>query len=353
MMETEAEEIFENCLSINNELSGLPNSAGLVFFADSQNLPIVLLTTANIKRAVKTKLAEKIDPSTSLGTMPNKRADLKSITAIFFYSPCRCKFRLAIKHLDAAKKIFGQKYKDYIKLVSPYFIQINLQGKFPLPAITKKPSLENEIIGPFAGMKSAGCFLKVIEDAFGLCKRGDLVHNPAAAKSCPYLQMAGCAAVCSGKTSPAEYANLVKAAFDAAEQPAETIEKMQKQMQAAAKELNFESAGALKKKIEKLSALNKPCYRWTGNLKKLRIVHIEKLGKTKKQVYAAFAINPVQITDMGDLTFADDDEKNKFIANAFDRCGSFDNPAEDFLERFAIVSYFLYRTKPAGLWLRK
>ena len=201
------------------------------------------MTTANIKRTIKNKLAEQ--------EQKTKRADLKSITAKIYYSPCQCKFRLAVKHLNAVKKIFGQNYKDYITLVLPWYIQIDLSKKIPFFSVTRKPAPEGEILGPFPGQKSATVFLKTLEDVFKLCKRSDLVNNPALAASCPYLQMDACVGICGGKINPENYRTLLKAAFEAGAIPVKTIENFQAQMQIAAKELKFENAAQLKKKIEK------------------------------------------------------------------------------------------------------
>ncbi len=356
------EEIFENCVLSDNDFQCLPSSAGFVLFTDSQDRPIALLTTANIKRTVKTKLAEKIDPSTSLRTRPTKRADLKSITAKIYYTICPCKFRLVVKHFDAARKVFGQNYKEHIKLVLPWFIKIDLSDKFASFSITKKPTLKTneEIIGPFAGQRAATAFLKAIEDAFKLCKRSDLLRqaqdNQQAAQSCPYLQMDACVGVCGGKISSEDYRSLLKEAFEAAERPTETIEKFEIEMQTAAKELNFEKATELKKMIEKLSALKKQTYRWTGDLKKLKIVHIDMSfkvrpegAKKKVQTYAVFVMDFFNIIDLGDFTLDNPDliyeAINKNLGN------SSQDICDEIIERFSIASYFLYRSKPAGLWL--
>ena len=274
-MKPEAEEIFENCLSLDDKPIDLPNAAGLVLFADSQDRPIALLTAANIKRVAKTKLAEKIES--------NKRADLKSITAKIYYSPCRCKFRLAVKHFDAVKKIFGQNYKDHITLVLPWFIKIDLSEKIPFFSVTKKPGFKNneKTSGPFPGQKSAITFLKTLEDAFGLCRKSEIVNNPTLAASCPYLQMDACVGVCAGKITAEEYKNIIQAAFEAGVNPTNAIEQLQQQMKIASKELKFEKAAGLKKKTDKLSVLKKQNYRWTGDLKNLKIVHIDNSVKIK------------------------------------------------------------------------
>jgi excinuclease UvrABC nuclease subunit len=349
-MESPAEEIFENSIILDDKPIDLPNAAGLVLFADSLDRPIALLTAANIKRVAKTKLAEKIEP--------NKRADLKSITAKIYYSPCRCKFRLAVKHFDAVKKIFGQNYKDHITLVLPWFIKIDLSEKIPFFSVTKKPTFKNneKTLGPFPGQKSAITFLKALEDAFGLCRKCELVNNPILAASCPYLQMDACVGVCAGKITAEEYKNIIQEAFEAGVNPTNTIEQLQQQMKIASKELKFEKAASLKKKIDKLSVLNKQTYRWTSDLKNLKIVHIDKSAKVKPegskkkvQTYAVFIINFFNIIDLGDFTLDNTDS----IYEAINK--NLRNPSQDvsdkIIERFSIASYFLYRSKPSGLWL--
>jgi excinuclease UvrABC nuclease subunit len=366
-METRAEEIFENSIPLDDKLLNLPTSAGLVFFVDSQNSPIALLTTANIRRTVKNKLAEKIEKT--------KRADLKSITAKIYYTICPCKFRLAVKHLNAVRKIFGQNYKDYITLVLPWFIQTDLNKKIPSFCVTRKPTPKEEILGPFPGQKAATVFLKTLEDAFRLCKRSDLVNNLTLAASCPYLQMDACVGVCGGKISPEEYQVIIKEAFEAGVNPAKTIEGFQAEMQTAAKELNFEKAAQLKKKIEKLSTLKNRAYKWTGDLKKLKIVHIDKSkrikpfdtaqgrpeGSKKKvqtlrlrsgQAYAVFVMDFFNIIDLGDFALGNPDLICEAISKNLNNISNTSGKISDeIIERFSIVSYFLYRSKPSGLWV--
>ncbi|MGA2915580.1 MAG: UvrB/UvrC motif-containing protein [Sedimentisphaerales bacterium] len=352
-MESPTDQIFENYISPDN-LTDLPSSAGLVLFTDNQNLPILLLSAANIRRAAKTKLAERAEKT--------KKADLKSITAKIYYKTCPCKFRLSIEHYKAAKLIFASNYKDHIIFVYPWFIKADLNNKIPFFSITPKPSFNNgeKTLGPFTSQKSASGFLNALEDAFKLCRRNDLVHNPQHASGCPYLQMDACCGVCSGKISPDEYKNIMNDAFGTGAEPAKTIENLRTDMQTASKELNFEKAAELKRKIEKLSALKNPSYKWTADLEKLKIVHIDKAGKIKPQnskkkiqTHAVFVMNFFEIIDLGNFLIDDKDKIYEAIQNALNKLnGPQESGGTEILERFAIISYFLYRSKPAGLWLK-
>ncbi len=347
-------EIFENWIS-PDKLTDLPSSAGLVLFADNQDSPILLLSVANIRRAAKNKLAEQIEKT--------KKADLKSITAKVYYKTYPCKFRLALEHYNAVKKIFASNYKDHIAFVRPRFIETDLNEKIPFFSITRKPFFKNgeKVLGPFPSQKSAAVFLKTIEDVFKLCKRNDLVNNPQQSASCPYLQMDACCGVCGGKINPQDYQNIAKEAFAAGAAAAKQIEKFGADMQRASKELNFEKAAELKKKIEKLSALKKQTYRWTGNLEKLKIVHIDKSAKIKqqdskkkKQSFAVFVMDFFEIIDLGDFVIENIDKIAETIEDAMAKLNNSRQETNDsakILERFAIISYFLYRTNPPGLWI--
>jgi hypothetical protein len=393
------DKLFDNCI-LADKLTELPSSAGLVLFADSQDIPILLLTAANIRRTVKNKLTQQDEKT--------KRADLKSITAKIYYTVCPCKFRLALEHYKAVKKIFPSNYKDHETLVYPAFIKIDLSEKIPFFSVTKRPAFNEgeKILGPFSGQKAAAVFLSTLEDTFRLCRKSEFVNNPAQAASCPYLQMDACCGVCGGKVSPEDYRVIIKDAFEAGAKPEKTIERLGADMQTAAKELNFEQADEIKRKIEKLSTLKKQtyphtnfssirtcskssakisiqhsqtnrhsgkigvgAYRWTGNLKKLKIVHIDKSAKIKpfdcvqgrpqdskkkKQTYAVFAMNFFEIIDLGDFVI----ESIEKIAEAIETATAKLNigrqescDSVEILEQFAIVSYFLYRTKPSGLWI--
>ncbi|MGB8225812.1 MAG: UvrB/UvrC motif-containing protein [Sedimentisphaerales bacterium] len=360
-------ELFDNCI-LPDKLSELPSSAGLVLFADSQDLPILLLSAANIRRAAKNKLAEPFDTSTKLSADKlragkTKKADLKSITAKIYCETCHCKFRLALEHYKAVKKIFASNYKDHISFVYPWFIEIDFNEKIPFFSITRKPAFKSgeKILGPFSSQKSAAVFLNTLEDAFKLCKRSDLAGNPQRAAGCPYLQMNACCGVCGGKIRPQDYQNIIKDAFEAGVEPAKQIEKLGAEMQRAAKDLNFESAAELKKKIEKLSTLKKQTYRWTGDLEKLKIVHIDKSvkikaqdSKKKKQTYAVFVMNFFEVIDIGDFVIDDSSKITEIIENTLLKLNGGQQNAGDnseILERFAIISYFLYRTNWPGLWV--
>jgi hypothetical protein len=67
------------------------------------------------------------------------------------------------------------------------------------------------------------------------------------------------------------------------------------------------------------------------------------------QTYAVFIINFSDIIDLGDFTLDNPDliyeTINKNLRNVSQGI------SDEIIERFSIASYFLYRSKPSGLWL--
>jgi excinuclease UvrABC nuclease subunit len=349
-MENRYAEIFEKIFLPQDNYSALPASAGLILFSDDRGKPIQLLTAANIRNAVKNKLIEQTEKS--------KRTDLKNITAKIYYSACQCRFRLALQHLAAVKKIFGENYKAHITLVYPWFIKVNFADKTPFFSITKKPLFKTgeKFLGPFPSQKSTTDFIKAIQDAFKLCKRPDIANNSELAKSCPYLQMDSCCGLCAGAISADEYLQITKDAFAAGANPSGEMENLQRQMAESAKKLNFEQAAELKKKIEKLSILKKQTYKWTSDLEKFKIVHTDKSAKikqkgirAKKQTLAVFVMNFFDVIDLGDFLADEQAQISQAVENALCRLKNDFNEIET-LERFSVISYFLYRTGSTGLW---
>ena len=108
--------------------------------------------------------------------------------------------------------------------------------------------------------------------------------------------------------------------------------------------------------------MKKQTYRWTSDLKKLKIVHIDKSAKikqegtkAKKQTFAVFVMNFSEIIDLGDFVIESVEKISEGIENVLSKIRF---PSEnisdetELVEKFSIISYFLYRTNPSGLWLR-
>lgn len=359
-MNASFEQFFENSISISEDcdfesaITLLPSCKGVIFFAGHDDLPILLLTTANIRQTGKTRLAESIDAENHT----TKKANLRDITAKIYYLRCFSEFMAVWQHYKIAKQIFPDSYLKLLNLGSMDYVSISLSDEWPdftiagTPRTKKKDSI---IFGPFVNHKSANEFIKILCDSLSLCRRTDLVSNMDRAKACPYLQMSTCPAPCVGNISRQEYRKRIELAIQAGSgnlQPA--IDFLKEMMSGHAQSLNFELANDVKRKIAMLEQISPAVYRWTTKLEDLRILHIAKSAKlkiadSKKRVqsYDVFLVKGTSLFEFAKVTLSSMPQLLEEIESIMH--SSDEGECDPLL--YNILGRFLYRSSLPGIWL--
>ncbi len=356
-----ARQLFEACLDIDparqtvQELKVLPAQKGVILFADPEDKPIQLLLTANIRRTAAARL---FPPEATSAT---KRADITQITRRIHYTICYNDFRTSLQFYTIAGVLYPDTYAEMLALPKQTFVRIDPGAKWPFFTLTESlraGDSEERIFGPFPTRKSAGRFVGALQGAFRLCQRPDLVDIPEKARSCPYLQMGTCPAPCVGNISRGEYLGQIEGAIAAAEGDIEPCrERIEARMKQLAGEMEFEQAEMAKKRIEQLEVLTTGAYRWTGDLRRLGLLHIDRSAKVaqegkkrKVQCYAAFLIRYGQVTVFHDFTL---DKMGGLCRSLQAKLAQEPGPSgrNRLGELMSLLSYFLYRSKQPGIWL--
>ena len=355
------DELFDDCLQIDpasqtaEDLRPLPACKGVLLFADKALAPIQLLTAANIRRTV----AHRLFPQDL--QVVKKRADISLITRKIYSCRCYNDFGSALKHYQIAKALYPDTYSEQLTLGKQSYVKINAAAKWPFFSLADRPAVgaKENVFGPFPSRKAVAEFIQILQDAFSLCKRPDLLAGGQNFASCPYLQMASCCAPCVGKIGRDEYLRYIEDAISAAAGNVEEyILKLKDQMQQLAKARAFEQAQLVKKRLDRLKLLGRSDYQWTGKLADLAILHIDRAakvaseGKKRKtiQTYAAFLIKAGCIRQLDDFTL----EKLGEFYKSF--LGQLAAPAdctdsETLKEHLSLLAYHLYRSKPRGIWI--
>jgi hypothetical protein len=354
------EELFDDCLQIDpvaqtaEDLRPLPTCKGVLLFADKALAPIQLLIAANIRRTATHRLFPQ-DP-----TVIKRRANISLITRKIYCCRCYNDFGSALKHYRIAKVLYRDTYSEQLTLPKQSYVKIKASAKWPFFSLTDRSSdLDGEnVFGPFPSRKAAAEFIQILQDAFGLCKRPDLLAGGQNFASCPYLQMGSCCAPCVGKMARDEYLRYIEDAISAAAGDVQKqTAKLKDQMQELAKARAFEQAQLIKKRLGRLKLLGRSDYQWTGKLGDLVILHIDRAakvaseGKKRKtiQTYAAFLIKAGCIGQLGDFALEDLGEFYKsFLAQLSGPAAWADS--ETLKEQLSLLAYHLYRSKPRGIW---
>jgi excinuclease UvrABC nuclease subunit len=354
------EELFDDCLQIDpasqtaEDLKPLPACKGVLLFADNTLKPIQLLTAANIRRTAAHRLFPQDLP------VIKRRADISRIVSRIYCCRCYNDFGSALKHYQIAKALYPGTYSEQLTLPRQSYVKINAAAKWPFFSLADKPAGlgGQNVFGPFPSRKAATEFVKILQDAFGLCKRPDLLAAGQNFASCPYLQMASCCAPCVGKIGRDEYLRYIADAISAAAGNAQKqTAKLKDQMQELAGRRAFEQAQLVKKRLDRLKLLGRSDYQWTGKLGDLAILHIDRsakiasAGKRKMtRTYAAFLITAGCIRQLGDFTLEKIGEFHKsFLAQLAGPANRTD--PKQTAEKLALLAYHLYRSKPRGIWI--
>ncbi len=356
-------ELFEGCLRINParqrlemllEPEPLPAKKGVLLFADKDDRPIQLLIAANIRRTAAAKLFPQ-DPAAV-----KKHANIASITRKIYYLCCYNDFKCLLKHYQIAKTLYPDSYTKIITFPRQSYVKITPGAKWPFFSLTDKPSISKteNFFGPFPTRRSAGQFIHILQNVFGLCQRPGLLESGKDTSSCTYLQMNSCPAPCIGKTSRSEYLNWIEDAVAAAKgNLRRQKEKMLGQMKKLAEQREFEQADIVKKSIRQLEKLNKETYRWTTEITKLSVLHIDRSAKIKiqgkrkkEQTFSAFVIRSGYIFELADFTLDNADAFYKSFMQCLTE-PAFGLSGEQLSDQLSFLGFSLYRSKPAGVWI--
>jgi len=357
------EELFDGCVTIDptcqseevfKELAALPACKGVILFADSNKKPIQFLTAANIRRTARSRL--NAQQSEQLTKTPN----ISEIACNIFYVCCYNDFESSITYYKTAKEIFPETYRKLVPKAKLNLVKINPSDDWPVFTYTSSPVLcgDEIVFGLFANRKSAREFIHILQEAFSLCKRPDISQDPQKARGCPYLQMETCAGACVGKISKTDYQKRIDQAIQAGRGETDAIKiSLCGEMERLSNSMQFELACKVKKQIELIELLDKPIYKWVGDLQRTSIMHVDLSAKvkiegqrSKKQLFKAYLLSKGNVFQLGN--FSIDTIDDLFISAECYTKQKDENKDVDLRSKLlSIFAVSLYRSKPSGIWL--
>ena len=268
------QQLFDGCLVISpyadlHEVTAdLPGTAGVSLFTNQDNLPILLLCGANLRRQVRRRLAQDKNAEKT------RRPQLRPVVRRIWFRRTYSAFETQWAYFHITRALYPDKYHEFFPGLEVWFLQVQPQAEWPFFAVTNQLGPGGNLYwGPFAAKKHAGSFLEIIQDIFNLCRCPHLLGATCEAGSCPYAQMNRCAAVHEGKVSAVQYRQVVNQAMDFLNRgSAETIDELRQKMKRLSADLKFEQAQQVKKQIEKGRKLLAPNYRWVMPLERFFVL---------------------------------------------------------------------------------
>ncbi len=329
-----------------------PRPAVYLLAADQK--PILLATTANLKRAIQMRLGAGADP---------RKTDYAAITTHVRWRYVGSALAASWWYYLAALCLYPANYRSLLSWRAPWFIRISGAGSDGIPSIeitNQLDSADAHAFGPFSARSSARAAADLIIELFDLCRYEEILRKAPHGQACAYKEMGKCPAPCDGSVPLHRYHDAVAEAAallrhigpacgphgDAAEiawYAASTQE-----MKRAAVQMEFRQAAKIKHKLEMFSdflATTPPSW---GPADRWKYVCLER-GKTRRWV-EPWIIEPGAVRRLHPV-----DAKQVMTDVPAFLDGLWTAPAISqrvpLVDSFALLTYHLNRSRDPGLYL--
>jgi len=236
--------------TLRNKANSLPESPGVYIMRDADEKIIYVGKSKKLKNRVTSYFSQ-------VHTSP-KTARMVSLVRDFDYILCKTEIE-ALTLENVLIKKHAPKYNIKLKDAKSYpYIKISAE-KYPKLTVTRdRNSGKGKYFGPYSSASAAYTALETVKKIFSLptCRRS-FPKDIGKERPCLYKDMGRCVAPCvKGSITAEEYSELVKSASHVLDgNISSTLKALTAEMLAAAEELNFERAAALRDSIEALKKL--------------------------------------------------------------------------------------------------
>jgi len=221
----------------------LPALGAVYLLSDADDTPIFLSVCENLRRVVPPRLAA--DSSDE----PTKRAKLGDITRRIRWKRTRGAFEGLLWHWRIARDIFPDRYASMLGFGPCALLRVDPAAAFPRFEPTNVIRDDGaRYFGPIPRRRDAEALVRLLEDAFDLCRDYDILQRTPNGDRCAYFDMGRCPAPCDGTAPMSIYRQSIDEALTFLLAPTEAnLTPVQRRMRVAAESLAFESAAAYKR----------------------------------------------------------------------------------------------------------
>ncbi len=239
-----------NLERLRDKANSLPTSPGVYIMKDSEGKIIYVGKSKKLKNRVSSYF---VGSSHTI-----KTARMVSLVRDFDYIVCSTEIE-ALSLENVLIKKHAPKYNIKLKDAKSYpYIKVTNEEYPHLYVTRERKSDRAKYFGPYSGTAPAHAALDAVTRIFGIpsCKR-TFPRDIGRERPCIYKDMDRCVAPCTGKVSPEEYRELVKAAERVLDGGGREVkEDIERRMLEASELLDFERAAALRDQLFSLDKLS-------------------------------------------------------------------------------------------------
>jgi excinuclease UvrABC nuclease subunit len=287
------------CLDVPADVSGevdlkaLPPRAGVFVLEDAEGGTLALATTANVRRAVATRLQP-------LATVegPTRKIDYRRLARTVRALSVGGAFEADWVYLQLARQRVPGAAALAMDRWQAWFAQCDPQAQFPQWTKTAHPARTSEgALAPFPDKHAAGRYLELLQDAFDLCRYHHILVQAPHGSACAYKEMGKCPAPCDGSVSMEHYRGQIRESIAFGATPIERYRRELEARLAASQVADDEQASRrCESLLERTAAATKPAFAHVGRLEEFRYAAVmpsEHMGWARLFVILGGWIAPV------------------------------------------------------------
>ncbi len=262
-----------------------------------------LIRTQNLQRRLQ-RLLGPADPA-------SKRLNLRDFARGIRYRLTGSPFEQTLTYYRHAKQIFPKRYRDLMRLRPPAVLKVNLRNAYPRCFVTRKIPVDQDGLpaggsyyGPFASRRSAEAFAERMLDFFKVRRCQIKIRRDPTFPGCLYSEMKMCLAPCFAGCTKEEYDVEVQRLVQFLETSGGSLRSaFEAEREKASEQLDFESAAALHKKVEKLDEVLRGRPELTRRIQDLDAVILQRAAE--EQAVGIYAILGGRLAEPFFLRFAE------------------------------------------------
>jgi excinuclease ABC subunit C len=234
-----------------------------------------LARTADLRRACERLLREP-DPA-------SKRLNLRAVASRARFRVTGSKLEQTLALYEQARMHFPRRYRALVRLRPPAVLKVNLKNEYPRCYVTRRIRADGGFyFGPFSSRRAAEAFSEGFLDLFKIRRCQIKIRRDPAYPGCIYSEMKMCLAPCFAGCSKEDYdAEVVQVVETLATSGAALTERLQRDRAAASDALDFERAGSLHKRIEKVSGVLRGLPEISRRIEELDAVILQRSAEEK------------------------------------------------------------------------
>ena len=331
--------------------AGVPAKPAVYACLTATGCPIVVATTANLRRALQSRLLSQ--PATTA------RANYAEITDTVRYRRVGSAFAASWWYYRTVRSLFPDRYRAMLAWRPAWFVTVNPETEFPRFQISNAvahPMASGTIcVGPLLTRRNAKAIVESIEGLFDLCRYYEILRQAPLGHACAYKQLGKCPAPCDGTISMTEYRMQVLQAAgflsDAYGTRMQWCQRQESLMCEAASKLDFRLAAMLKRKLDQADALIADKLTEVHRMDNWKYLILQR-GKTRQWI-APFVALPGRIVSLPEVHYLLAADSLRSWMEVCNQSQPGPGPIAEFpVEEIAtLVTYHNYRANDAGLYI--